>query len=93
MNDKWEQFKRRLDEVNPLKRKLRIAIYGSYYPSGELEFLKRQRDYLISNGYVNTNIVKDFHDQYPSVTPLQISRDCLHNSDVNLRDRYFGLGW
>ena len=83
MNDKWERFKRRLDEVNPLKRKLRIAIYGSYYPSGELEFLKRQRDYLISNGYVSTNIVKEFHDQCPSLTPLQISRDCLHNSDVN----------
>lgn len=83
MYDKWEQYKRRLNEIYPLKRKLKITIYGSYQPPSELEFLERQRDYLIKNGYVNTAIVKTYHDQYPSLSSYEISRDCLHNSDIN----------
>ena len=84
MPDKWERFRRRRDEeIQPLKPKLSITIYGSYQPEAELKFLERQRDFLIQNGYTNTKLVKEYHEQYPSLTPLEVSRDCLLYSDVN----------
>lgn len=84
MTDKWEQFKRRLDrEVTPLKEKLRITIYGSYYPDSEITFLESQRDFLIKNGYTDTKLVKEYHEQYPSLTPLEVSKDCLYYRDVH----------
>jgi len=84
VSDKWERFQRRLDrEVNPLKEKLRITIYGSYYPASELSFLESQRNFLIQNGYTDTSLVKDYHVQHPSLTPLEVSKGCLYYRDVH----------
>lgn len=84
MPDKWEQFRRKIEnEIEPLKPKLRITIYGSYQPPSELDFLEKQRDFLIKNGYKKTKLVIEYHKQYPSLTPLEVSTDCLFYSDVN----------
>lgn len=84
MPDKWERFKEQVDrEINPLKEKLAITIYGSYYPESELEFLERQRNFLIQNGYTNTKLVKEYHEQYKSLSSLEVSKDCLSYTDVN----------
>ena len=84
MTDKWERFKRKLDrEINPLKEKLRITIYGSYQPESELAFLESQRDFLIQKGYTDTNLVKEYHEEFPSLTPLEVSKDCLYYRDVH----------
>ena len=84
MADKWERFRRRIDEeVNPLKPKLRITIYGSYHPDSELEFLEKQREFLIQNQYTNTKLVNEYHEEFPSLLPYEISKYCLEYSDVN----------
>lgn len=82
--DKWKRFKQQVDrEIHPLKGKLKITIYGSYFPEDELKFLERQRDFLIQNGYTNTKLVKEYHEQYKSLTSLEVSKDCLYYTDVN----------
>ena len=81
--DKRNPFKHSTNRDVELKEKLRITVYGSYYPSSELKFLEVQRDFLIQNGYKNTKLVKDYHEQYKSLTPLEISNDCLYYTDVN----------
>ena len=84
MPDKWDPFKHRINQdIDPIKEKLRITIYGSYYPDSELTFLETQRDFLIQNGYKNTKLVKEYHEQYKSLTPLEVSKDCLYYTDVN----------
>ncbi|MDE1843515.1 MAG: hypothetical protein KGH95_07705 [Thaumarchaeota archaeon] len=82
--DRWERFRSRIDEdVIPLKKKMVITIYGSYTPENELRFLEKQRDFLIKNGYEKTKLVKEYHEQSPSLTSYQVSKDCLLYSDVN----------
>lgn len=84
MTDRWERFRSRIDDdILPLKKKMVITIYGSYIPDSELKFLEAQRDFLIKNGYEKTKLVKEYHEQYPSLTPYQVSKDCLLYSDVN----------
>ena len=84
MADKWERFRRKLDEeINPLKSKLKITIYGSYYPKSEFDFLERQKKFLIQNGYSITKLVKEYQEEYPSLGSYEISKFCLEYSDVN----------
>lgn len=84
MTDKWEKYKRKLNrDVDPLKEKLRITIYGSYQPNSELKFLERQQNFLKKHGYTDTKLVKEYHEEYPSLTPLEVSKDCLYYRDVH----------
>ena len=58
-----------------------ITLYGSYYPKSELAFLKRQKEYLISQGYVKTQLVMDYNPN--GLNSLDVSKRCLQFSDVN----------
>jgi len=82
VTDRWKRFSRRIDEdFESLKSRLTITIYGSYQPPEELEFLRGQKQFLIDNGYTQTKIVLDYESE--GLTPLEISKLCLKNSEVN----------
>lgn len=49
---------------------LRITIYGSYYPSSEMQFLIEQRDFLRSLGFTKANLVVD----YPGLTDKPLKK-------------------
>lgn len=84
MNDRWAKYNRRLDEeFKPLMKVLSITIYGSYYPEPEKDFLKNQRDYLISKGYSEASLVEDYPEQESDISNLEKSIRCLQYSDVN----------
>lgn len=84
MHDRWNRFINKFsDEIYPLREKLRITIYGPYFPESELVFLELQKEFLIKNGYTKTALVKDHHEQYPEYSSLEISTHCLEYSDVN----------
>jgi hypothetical protein len=52
------------------KTKLGIVIFGSYEPAAELTRLQTLKDYLISCGYANTTLVRDYPDDIipPAIT-------------------------
>lgn len=52
------------------KNSLLIIIFGSYTPKKTLERLEKLREYLISCGYTQTKLVKDYSDDIipPTIT-------------------------
>ena len=58
-----------------------ITIYGSYLPEREEEILRECKKTLISDGYSETKLVKDY--DAPTSSSLEASTNCLLFSDVN----------
>ena len=77
-------YKKRLEESYILRKKLRITVYGSWYPSTEKELLSEIVDFLRANGYEDTDVVEG--EKRPNLWKADsytISTLYLENSDVN----------
>lgn len=75
--DKW------MNRINELKRKLRVGLYGAYYPSSELRRLRRLRDCLRKKGY-NVLLAEDLGGRPEFTDDRQRSVFLLENSHVNV---------
>ena len=79
-----EEAGRWLSEILERKASLKVAVYGSYYPTGELRRLERICDSLKSEGYVQTYLVKDLADLPDFRDDFDKSIFSLERSNVNL---------
>jgi hypothetical protein len=83
VTDDWEEFKQNYYKpLDNLKSKLKITIYGSYYPEKDKSLLRDLQRILRQKGYPNTFLVED--KQTKEDDPLQISQLCMLYSDINL---------
>ncbi len=81
--DEWTDFKNRYyNNFQVFKQKIKITIFGSYYPPKEKEFLKKLKSKLITDGYINTILVEDKLTE--EFDPLEISQMCMVFSDINI---------
>ncbi len=83
MSDDWEEFKR-LHE-SPFKSlipKVKITIYGSYFPKKEKALLIELKRILIDEGYLRAALVED--RQMEGQDPFEASKLSLLFSDLNI---------
>jgi len=82
--DRWRKYNLiKEKEFFKLRSCLLITLYGSYYPKKEFKYLIKLKNFLISNGYSATKVVKDYEGDYPTLNSSELSHRCLEFSDVN----------